>query len=164
MNIGNILWKLLFIALIINGIAWFTNFIVSLELRIQEQKIEYLKKDIENLELRKELLERPVIKETVYVGMASYYSVDGCVGCRDDQLMANGQKFDENAMTLAFNWLPLGTDVEVYNPSTGEKVIAEITDTGGFNKLGRIADLSKGTKDAIGCTDLCKVEIKEINK
>jgi len=102
---------------------------------------------------------RQLNAQRTWKGTASYYSEAGCVGCRADLLMANGQRFDENAMTLAFNWLPLNTKVTVRNASTGISAVATITDTGGFGALGRIADLSKGLKEAIGCTDLCQVEV-----
>jgi rare lipoprotein A (peptidoglycan hydrolase) len=62
-------------------------------------------------------------------------------------------------MTLAFNQLSLGSKVTVTNIQTGNSQEAEVTDTGGFERLGRIADLSKGLKEAINCTDLCEVEI-----
>lgn len=127
---------------------------------LEEQKI-YLQEQIEILNEMQKPTEEP--KEEVnlqsWKGTASYYSEDGCVGCRDDRLMANGQRFDENAMTLAFNWLPLNTEVVVKNVVNNKGVVAKVTDTGGFNELGRIADLSKGLKEAIGCTDLCEVEV-----
>lgn len=126
-----------------------------------------LEKDIECLEskLQEPVEEVPVQMITpvqTWEGQASYYSEDGCVGCREDRLMANGERFNEDAMTLAFNWLPLNTQVRVVNLRTGESRLAIITDTGGFNELGRIADLSKGLKEAIGCTDLCEVAVREI--
>ena len=100
--------------------------------------------------------EQPVQK---WSGTASYYSEDGCVGCSPNLTMANGKRFNENAMTLAFNQLPLGSKVIVTNVETSNSQEAEVTDTGGFEKLGRIADLSKGLKEAINCADLCVVEI-----
>lgn len=125
-------------------------------------------KQLETIELK---TLTPVIEHNIsvpqtrgerYQGIASYYSHDGCVGCRADQLMANGKPFIEDNLTLAFNKLPLGTFVEVTNVTNGQAVTAQVTDTGGFEKLGRIADLSKGTKEAINCTDLCEVEIVHI--
>lgn len=92
-------------------------------------------------------------------GLASYYSEDGCIGCSDDLTMANGRRFDENAMTVAFNKVPLGTTIRVVNVATGKEQIAEVTDRGGFEDLGRILDLSQGLKIALGCTDLCKVDV-----
>jgi len=97
-----------------------------------------------------------------WTGTASYYSEAGCVGCSADLRMANGEVFDENDMTIAFNRLPLGTLVVVTNTLNGQAVVAKVTDRGGFESLGRIADLSKGVKEVINCTDLCEVQIKEI--
>jgi rare lipoprotein A (peptidoglycan hydrolase) len=96
----------------------------------------------------------------VFFGSASYYSHAGCVGCSEGQIMANGKPFNESALTVAFNHAPLGTFVEVTNMANNLKVIAEVTDTGGFNELGRIIDLSKGTKEYIGCTDICAVKVE----
>jgi rare lipoprotein A (peptidoglycan hydrolase) len=100
--------------------------------------------------------------EQSWSGVASYYSEDGCIGCSPTLTMANGKRFDEDAMTLAFNRLPLGSRVTVTNGVTGSSIEAEVTDTGGFEKLGRIADLSKGLKEAIGCTNLCQVKIVKL--
>lgn len=97
-------------------------------------------------------------KETL-IGLASYYSHDGCEGCSEGQIMANGEPFVESAITIAYNRLPLGTFVRVTNLVTQDSIVAEITDTGGFEELGRIADLSLGTKNAINCSDMCEVEI-----
>ena len=94
-----------------------------------------------------------------YSGVASYYSHDGCIGCRSDQLMANGQPFKEMDLTLASNDYPLNTMVRVTNKDNGLTTIAQVTDTGGFNELGRIADLSLGVKNRLQCTDLCNVSI-----
>jgi len=105
----------------------------------------------------------PISHTSVVIeGIASYYSDAGCVGCRDDRIMANGEVFDESAMTLAMNDLPLDTSVLVINSSTGESRRARVTDTGGFSTLGRIADLSLGLKEAINCTDLCEVHIRPL--
>jgi rare lipoprotein A (peptidoglycan hydrolase) len=105
-------------------------------------------------ELMKEIKKDPIIKEennkpriqklNNYTGVVSYYSHDGCIGCHPEQIMANGEKFDENAMTLAFNRLPLNTEVKVCNLDNNKCVNARVTDTGGFENLGRIADLSLG--------------------
>lgn len=92
-------------------------------------------------------------------GKASYYSLAGCLGCRADRLMANGEKLDDTRMTIAYNYAPMNTKVQVRNVDNGRTVDAIITDTGGFGPLGRIADLSVATRDAIGCADLCNIEL-----
>lgn len=99
-----------------------------------------------------------------WYGTASYYSEAGCVGCREDLLMANGNRFVEQDLTLAFNQLPLNTKVKVRNQYSNDWRIATVTDRGGFEDLGRIADLSLGLKEAINCTDLCLVEISLVEE
>lgn len=84
-------------------------------------------------------------------GKASYYTNAGCLGCRADRRMANGQVFNENIPTLAFMGLPLNTRVLITNLSRDSLSIeATVTDRGGFERLGRIADLSKAAAFAIG--------------
>ena len=96
-------------------------------------------------------------------GEASWYSVDGCLGCNPSRIMANGQRLDDNAYTIACNDYLLGTKVLVKNTENDLFVEAVVTDTGGFGKYGRVADLSKATKEAIGCGGLCQVEIFKVN-
>lgn len=102
-------------------------------------------------------------------GQASVYSVDGCLGCDPRRIMANGEQLDDRRATLALPChfsagrcmldLPLNTRVMVLNVSTGKAIAATVTDTGGFAKYGRIADLSLATAQAIGCQGLCQVKI-----
>jgi len=98
------------------------------------------------------------------VGLASFYSNEGCLGCREDRKMANGQVFDEKKHTIAMNGVKLNTKVHIKSIKTGKTVIAVVTDTGGFGKLGRIADLSLATKEYINCNDLCQVEVTFLDK
>lgn len=98
-------------------------------------------------------------KKKVSVGKVSYYSKDGCIGCSPNQKMANGQIFDENALTFAHNSIPLNTMVEVKNLDTGKTVMARCTDRGGFNKYGRVGDLSNGLYQALEAkTDLSNIQ------
>jgi rare lipoprotein A (peptidoglycan hydrolase) len=86
-------------------------------------------------------------------GRVSWYGHGAdCTGCDPNEIMANGQKFDENAMTLAFNYLPMNTRVRVKNLDNGANTIATVTDTGGFEEYGRIADLSKGLMQELNAT------------
>jgi rare lipoprotein A len=105
---------------------------------------------------------KPVKETRVWEGTASYYSEDGCVGCSPDLTMANGKRFDEDALTIAFNKLPLGSLVRVTNLANEQEVTVEVTDRGGFEALGRVADLSKAVKEVINCSDLCEVRVEEI--
>jgi len=92
-------------------------------------------------------------------GIASWYGEDPseCIGCRDDLLMANGIKYNEDNFTIASNDYALGQKVQVCHDLTCVDVV--VTDTGGFNALGRVADLSKATKNVLNCNDLCRVSI-----
>lgn len=107
-------------------------------------------------------------------GMASWYGTgEGeCLGCKPyyDQngwvyyLMNNGQMLDDSRLTVAFNRLPLGSKVEVLNYESGKSVVAEVTDTGGFEDLSnpKIIDLTKAVRDSIQCGDVCPVLVKEV--
>jgi len=108
-----------------------------------------------------------------WVGIASYYSEEGCIGCpphfdENGKLFyrtANGEVFNDENKTIAFNELPLGTIVRVRNLENNMIVKVPVTDRHGADneKYGwRIADLSLGTKKAINCSDLCEVEILEL--
>jgi len=92
-------------------------------------------------------------------GKASYYSVAGCLGCSPDRTMANGQRLDDTALTVAYNHAPLNSYLTVTNNRTGQSVRAKVTDRGGFERHGKIIDLSVATKNAIGCGDVCGVKI-----
>lgn len=99
---------------------------------------------------------------TSWEGTASYYSRAGCLGCSSDFRMANGDIFYDNKLTLAFMRAPLNSLVRVENILNKLSVIAVVTDRGGFEPYGRIADLSQATKDAIGGMDLTPVRITEM--
>lgn len=93
-------------------------------------------------------------------GKASYYSIEGCIGCHPDRIMANGERLDDNRLTIAYNHAPLNTPVKITNTINGKSVVATITDTGGFERHGKIADLSVATRDALGCGDVCHVALE----
>ena len=112
-------------------------------------------------------------------GYVSTYTATygGCLGCtkyydEKGQLyykMANGEKLDDNRLTIAFynlGIMPLGTRVSLVNRTNGKSIVATVTDTGGFmDCCGRIADLSLATANAIGArTDKDIVEISEVPK
>lgn len=115
----------------------------------------------ENTEAEQEPQEVSSAKPS-WTGKVSYYSHgDGCIGCHPEEIMANGQKFNENAMTLAFNRLPLNTKVRVFNLDNGANTIATVTDTGGFEAYNRIADLSLGLMRELNAqTDVSNIKIE----
>lgn len=95
----------------------------------------------------------------VWEGIASYYSVDGCLGCSPNLHMANGEPLRDENLTLAFMRAPLNSMVLVTNMDNDLSVVAKVTDRGGFEPYGRIADLSLGLKNAIGGRGLTPVQI-----
>ena len=101
-----------------------------------------------------------------WVGHASSYNRNGCVGCSANLHMANGQPLDDTKLTIAFNWLPLNTMVLVTNKTNGKQVVAKVTDRhGAFNAKyhWRIVDLSDATARAIGNkTDVSMIEVSEL--
>lgn len=96
-----------------------------------------------------------------WTGIASWYSREGCIGCSENLHMANGQPLDDNALTVAFNRLPLGSKVLIRNLSNNMIVEATVTDTGGFERHGKIIDITPAVRDTINCVN-CKVKITEL--
>lgn len=77
-------------------------------------------------------------------GEASYYS-DRFQGA----LTASGTPFDQQALTAAHPSLPMGTEVLVTRPATGQTVKVVINDRGPYVR-GRIIDLSKRAARKLG--------------
>lgn len=73
----------------------------------------------------------------IEIGKASFYD-----GKHHGRKMANGKIFDKNSLTCAHNSYPFGTKLKV--SYQGKSVVVTVTDRGGFNKLGRVIDLSEG--------------------
>lgn len=82
------------------------------------------------------------------VGKASWYGGTLHHGKR----AADGSVFNQNAMTCASNTFKFGTKLKVTNKENGKSVTVRVTDRGGFTKLGRIIDLSKGAFSQIAST------------
>lgn len=95
----------------------------------------------------------------------------GCSGERGDVLeaswygpgfhgrqMANGDTYNQYAMTVAHKTLPFGTKLCIKNPDNGKSVVAVVTDRGPYQsiyrpgKAPRDIDLSKGVADRLGVT------------
>lgn len=149
-------WLITYIVFVATSIFVVKTFQPKCEVIIQEKIIEV------------QQLPKPVSTVTPkpvqsWTGKVSYYSHDGCLGCGVNQITASGEKFDEEAMTLAFNRLPMKTVVLVTNLNTGTSVVAKVNDRGGFESHGRIADLSKGLFLALGAkTDVTKIKIERL--
>ena len=56
---------------------------------------------------------------------------------------ANGEIYNENALTCASNKHRIGTLLRVENIKNNKVVICRVNDRGGFHKYGRVIDLSK---------------------
>ncbi|WP_191601593.1 septal ring lytic transglycosylase RlpA family protein [Marinomonas algicola] len=86
-------------------------------------------------------------------GEASYYAMK-----YQGRQTANGERFDQNAMTAAHKRLPFGSIVKVTNTDNGKSVIVRINDRGPFI-YGRIIDLSKSAFQRIGETRLGLLDV-----
>ncbi|MFZ0661774.1 MAG: septal ring lytic transglycosylase RlpA family protein [Acidobacteriaceae bacterium] len=84
---------------------------------------------------------RPIYSE---VGIASWYGPP-----YNRRRGANGEIYDENAVTAAHRTLPLGSLIRVTNLTTGQSAMMHITDRGPFVP-GRILDLSLGAAKELG--------------
>jgi rare lipoprotein A len=62
---------------------------------------------------------------------------------------ANGQIFDQNALTAAHRTLPMGSLIVVTNEKTGQSATMRVTDRGPFVQ-GRVLDLSMASAKATG--------------
>ena len=78
------------------------------------------------------------------VGMISYYG-PGFHGKKT----ANGEIFNQHALTAAHKTFPFNTKLRVTLISTGKSIIVRVNDRGPFKK-GRILDLSLGAAKKIG--------------
>ena len=63
---------------------------------------------------------------------------------------ANGEVYNQNALTTAHMSLPFGTRVKMTCTTTGKSVIVRVNDRGNFAKYGRTFDVSKATAEALG--------------
>jgi len=92
------------------------------------------------------LLYSSVFAEPDYL-TASYYSYASLKSestwKNGEQPMANGKKFDENAMTCAARKYPLGTTLKVTNLKTGKSVVVVVTDRIGKRFAETRVDLTK---------------------
>lgn len=80
---------------------------------------------------------------------------------------ANGERFDQNALTAAHKALPFGTEVRVTNLHTQQSVVVRINDRGPYIR-GREIDLSKAAAERIGMAatgvGVVRLEVKKWGK
>lgn len=94
-------------------------------------------------------------------GWATWYGTGAteCLGCNPQRIMANGQRLDDTALTVACNEFPLGTKVvvqKVDEEGGGRIVTATVTDRHGANI---VVDMTKAVRDSIGCQGKCWVKV-----
>jgi rare lipoprotein A len=77
-------------------------------------------------------------------GTASWYG-----GKFHGRRTANGETYNQHALTAAHRYLPFGTEVVVTNQNNGRSVVVRINDRGPFSG-GRIIDLSHQAANQIG--------------
>lgn len=81
---------------------------------------------------------------TSEIGFASWYGPP-----YNKRAGANGEIFDQDALTAAHRTLPLGTVLQVTNLLTNQTVTVRVTDRGPFIH-GRVLDLSLGAAKEVG--------------
>ena len=98
----------------------------------------------------------PTGSSFVETGEASWYG-PGFHGRKT----ANGERFDTYEFTAAHKTLPFGTLLKVTNLENNLYTVVRINDRGPFIR-GRIIDLSKASKEAIGMGGTTQVKIEQI--
>lgn len=98
----------------------------------------------------------PQSASDAWSGVASWYGPNF-----HGRTTANGETFDQWAMTAAHKTLPFGTVLRVTNPSNGRSVEVRINDRGPFI-AGRSIDLSRAAAEAIGIGGVAPVELAEL--
>jgi rare lipoprotein A (peptidoglycan hydrolase) len=74
-------------------------------------------------------------------------------------LTANGEIFDQEALTAAHKDLPFGTQLRITNVANGQAVVVRVNDRGPYIE-GREVDLSHGAAAAIGGTSMGVIPIQ----
>lgn len=100
---------------------------------------------------------------------ASWYSNQSLVKegtwKRSGGIMANGRRFDENALTCATRLYPLGTHLLITNLDNGKSVTVKVTDRIGKRFAKTRIDLSKGAFKRIANLKkgLIPIKVNEFN-
>lgn len=85
-----------------------------------------------------------VASQAIEAGVASWYGFQF-----HGHLTASGAVYDMFEFTAAHPWLPFGSMVEVFCPSTGKSVVVKVSDRGPY-ATGRIIDLSFKAAQLLG--------------
>lgn len=95
------------------------------------------------------------------IGIASYYTIKS-----SGKITANGETYNEQAMTCASMDYPFNTLLKVTNIKNNKSIICRVNDKGGFKKYGRIIDLTPLAFSKLSDLKkgLIKVKIEKVNK
>lgn len=88
------------------------------------------------------------------VGIASFYGAKF-----QGRRTANGEKFNNNALTAAHKSLPFGSLVKVICVRNGKSVVVRINDRGPYVR-GRVIDLTKAAAKQIGLSHAGTARVK----
>ncbi|HEY8962840.1 MAG TPA: septal ring lytic transglycosylase RlpA family protein [Alphaproteobacteria bacterium] len=87
-------------------------------------------------------------------GLASWYGPGF-----DGRMTANGERFDQNALTAAHPTLQMPSMVRVTNLNNNRSVVVRVNDRGPFHS-DRIIDLSKGAAEALGFRNMGTAQVR----
>ena len=113
-----------------------------------------------------------------WIGRGSVYTEAGCIGCRGDLLMANGERLSDNKPTFAAWRDDLNTYYALKNTENGLRAKGKLTDRGGFDRLAnpnpqtitiqeleeRTFDLSLSLSARLGHIQTSKKTLVDFNK
>lgn len=90
---------------------------------------------------------------TSSTGVVSFYGLGF-----DGKQTANGEVFDQTALTAASRTLRFGTRLRVTNPANGRSVVVRVNDRGPFHRdaagnFDRVLDLSSGAASQLDMID-----------
>lgn len=136
---------------------------VVAKVKTSEQTVKAVKssqKSAQKTVKAKQNSQKKVARKHFQSGVASYYA-DKFNGRRT----ANGETFNNTALTAAHKTLPFGTLVEVTNMRNGKKVVVRVNDRGPYSHA-RVIDLSKTAARQLGMhnSGTAKVKLAVLNK
>lgn len=111
------------------------------------------------------LMFTPAALAAPITGYSSNYSEKGCLGCSKSLTMANGERLNDNKATVALTpylvkkYNLMNKYIGIINKKNLKWTIAKVTDTGGFAKYNRIADLTPLVTKALECQNNCFIEL-----
>ena len=139
---------------------------------IHSSNVKRSVENVNNLAFAGENIELPQVNSSIsrskqflianrfFGGKASWYG-PGFHG----RQTANGETYNQNALTAAHRFLEFGTRVKVTNLNNGRSVVVRINDRGPFVD-NRVIDLSTAAADSLNMTDsgVAPVEVKVLGE